>query len=272
MNKIKHALGIVRNDAAQALTEFAIVIPVVLMFYFAMLQWVQIVQTAQLVNYAAYAAARSYAVQWAIDTSSDKSTAVSHATDAAALALAPVARLVPGEVLSAPALVSLSAFPDFVSLGYGFLVAREVRLNPQFGGSIAITTETAVGSLQQVDVLIHYPQPIYMPGLSELWGIVGGSTLDKGSDIHADLKSLSAGLGGLVGVTGEVASYVPASEPSAFEGLFPGVWSSFAGVVSSVIGAVLPFPYMDVSGKCSMGIENWGSQSQWQPRQPGSGA
>ncbi len=49
---------VILDDGGQALTEFVIVIPIVLLFFFAMVQYFSIVQATQLENYAAFVAAR----------------------------------------------------------------------------------------------------------------------------------------------------------------------------------------------------------------------
>lgn len=80
MDKRLKREGIIRDDQAVALTEFAIVMPVVLFFFLAILQYFEIVRAAQMVNYAAYVAARSYAVLHSEDD----------AMKSAVMALAPI--------------------------------------------------------------------------------------------------------------------------------------------------------------------------------------
>jgi hypothetical protein len=257
MNRRIHNFSIVKDDRAVALTEFAIVIPVVLLFFLAILQYFVIVRTYQLVNYAAYAAARSYAVHASED---GPTNATATATDAAAWALAPVANLVPGEVFGiTPPVESSTLF----QLGEGFIVARYVRLNPYFGGNISIITND---NPDQVEVEINYPQPIYLPGLSGLWGFVGG-----GSNIHQDLMPLQNGLGGIIGVQEEVQNYITGAEPPGFETLFPGVWGNISTQIGNMVGSItkqmLPYPYINVHGKCCMEYESWGSQSAYSASQ-----
>jgi hypothetical protein len=263
-------LGVVKDDSAQALTEFVIVIPVVLLFFCAFLQYLVVVRASQLANYAAYAAARSYAVHASVDGEEEaRKTAVS----AAALAMAPVAHLVPGEIAG-------GTFTHFrtglLGLAEGFIVARFVRFNPHFGGSVEIAT---AGKPLQVDVNINYPQPIYIPGLAELWAITGGST-----DIHSDLRSLSEGLGGLVGAPYNAQQWVEGQFDRVIEGIPP--WLNYlvpefsgrltelqeylsqlaAAVVGTAVSRLLPFPYVNVRGKCSVGYEDWGGHDNWRPR------
>ena len=182
--------GIVGEDGAQALTEFVLIIPVVLLFFFVMIQSVVILLTSQLCNYAAYVAARSYSVHENIEGPAGATTI---ATRAAALALAPGARLVPGEVFGLPVGTLSSLLPDWVpgrcvaELGEGWWVAENIRLNNSVGGGGVICTEKR--KPDQVDVDLSYPQPIFIPGLAELWAFVAG---DKG--IHHSLSELRSGL------------------------------------------------------------------------------
>jgi hypothetical protein len=254
---------VLRDEGGVALTEVAIVMPVVLLFFLAILQYFVIVRTAQLVNYAAYAAARSYAVHASVDGAA---SATATATDAAAWALAPVANLAPGELAGITLPVPSS---NLLKLGEGFLVARYLRLNPQFGGSITITP-TPAGNPTQVEVDIAYPQPIGIWGLAPLWNTIG-----HGGNIQQDLRPLQGGLGGITGASNNVAQQVQGgisgAEPQGFEALFPGVWGDFASsvsnlagnAVSALTGSVLPFPYVNVPGKCYMEYENWGSQGSY---------
>ena len=59
--------NVVKDDGGQAMTEFVIVIPIILLFFFAMLQYFANVQASQLANYAAFVSARVYAVRASID-------------------------------------------------------------------------------------------------------------------------------------------------------------------------------------------------------------
>jgi hypothetical protein len=277
--KLKPRLsGFLADDAAAALTEFAIVIPLVLIVFFAMLQYVMVFRASQLGNYAAYAAARSYAVHAAV---AGEDAARETALDAAAMALSPIAPLVPGE-LRGIGLRLTRIDQGLLALGEGFVIARYVRLNPWFGGSLNISTEGS-GNLLQVNVEINYPQPIYIPGLAELWGLVGNP-----SDIHRDLRPLSEGLGGITGAPNWAGQWaglqVSQALPEWFQFLFPGAAQSLVNAATGLVGdavdvgknILLPFPYVNVRSKCSIGYEDWGSQDpEYRPRHRktvGSGA
>ena len=238
---------ILNDDAAVALTEFAIVIPVVLLTFLALLQYLIVVRSAQLVNYAAYAAARSYAVHAA---SENPNAAKEMAVKAAAYALAPVARLVPREIFGMGGSLLGGGIPGLLE---GYLMAR-MRLDPAIlGGSVQITT---TDSPHQVHVEINYPQPIYIPGLAELWNLVAGKK------IYYALKDLRQGLGGipapfLTSYEGyqelqyeydQMLARIRAFSPSFNPPRMPNIPAE----------DILFFPYINLSGNCSMGYEEWG--------------
>ncbi|TFH17060.1 MAG: hypothetical protein E4H02_03915 [Lentisphaerales bacterium] len=209
--------SIVRDDRAQALTEFAIVIPVMFLMFLLMIQYFIIAQCSQVGNYAAYCAARVYAVRECWDPDAQDT-----AEKAAALAYAPVSKLVPGEVPFF-AIGSLSdllpggmpdIFDNMVDLTEGFFVAHYFRLNKtDGGGSIDITKS---GSPEQINVVINYAYPIYIPGLATLWQITGGQ-----QDIKDDLEPMQAGL------------------------------------TLAKLSHVSLYPYVNVQSKCAMGNESW---------------
>jgi hypothetical protein len=242
--------GLFSNENGQALTEFAIIIPVVLLFFLAMVQYLLIVRTSQACNYAAYVAARVYAVRESVDGAAK---AKEKATDAAAIALAPVARLVPGELgpLPSPSGSLPGGFPlsGAAKLAEGYLIAKHVRLNSSVGGGGV--TITVGGNPKQVDVQIAYPQPIYLPGLAELWGLVAGER------IYTSMKPLRQGLQG-----------VPSKVLPAME-----TWDE-AKVLADKFGVPLSapvkfiLPYVNMRGKCSMGYEDWGRTALDKPRKP----
>jgi len=240
MNRRIQGSGIAKDDGAQALTEFAIVIPIVLLFFFAMLQYFSIVQASQLGNYAAYVAARSYAVHAALD---GVDQAKQTATTAAALALAPIARLLPGEVFGLPIGSFSNLLPDWMpgqqlaEIGEGWWVAENIRLNSNKGGGSITFTKS--GSPQQVDVAINYPQPIYVPGLAGLWDLVTGER------IYHSLQPLSLGLNG-----------VPGTSMPGFSDLDQAI-EQHPQLGSDVSSVYAILPYINVQSKCSMGYEDW---------------
>lgn len=251
------------DERGQAMTEFAIVMPILLLFFLGMIQYFQVFRAAQLANYAAYCAARAYAVHASVDGESE---AEQVALDAAALALAPVGRLVPGEVSGLNPLTGGSTGPG--ALAEGYLTARYFRLNSKAGGgSLTVQTSKFKGLPKQVDVQILYPQPIFIPGFAGLWNMIGGS----GHSIHEDLKPLSKGLDGVVGIDPGTDEH----RPEWFHFLFPSFRQRLLGEFDAVVRAMLPYPYVTVMAKCSMGYEDWGNLQgkpypQYRPRIPRS--
>jgi hypothetical protein len=250
---------IIPDEGGQALTEFVIVIPIVLLFFFAIVQYFSIVQATQLSNYAAFEAARVYAVSGAIDTN-----APSEAQYAASIAMAPVARPVPGEIggntfvgTSVDSLEndisSLSGGSSIVSdaADYceGYFMANYVRFNSSLlGGSVTVTNE---GSPAQVDVTISYPQPVYIPGLAGLWNFVG----------HGNIySSLSPNAQGLTGISGQLLPiYAGNSSLQNFSSELSQYDSGAANSLNSLISSLptVLLPYVNIQSKCSMGYSSW---------------
>jgi len=162
--------GMLRDQTGVALTEFAIVMPVLLLFFFAMVQFNSIVQAAMLGDYAAYVAARSYAVQEAVDAKGAEDTA----RNAAAMALAPVAELMPGEIGPIGS-ITFGLVSSFLGgpgkLLDGYFTARYIRLAAT---NFSVDSE---GTPKQVQVKITYPQPIFLPGLAGMWNLVAGPSI-----------------------------------------------------------------------------------------------
>ena len=259
-------VGVVKDENAVALTEFAIVMPIVLLFFLAMLQYFAIVQASQLGNYAAYVAARVYAVRASIDANDAKDKAET----AAAMVLAPIARPVPGE-FGGPSYGSIfggvlntilgNKFGNFAA---GYVMAKYVRLNSDLlGGGVTAKVE---GTPKQVNVTINYPQPIYIPGLAELWNLVTGDR------IYLSMKPLRQGLGGIPSIILPV--YETLDQAQQLEQLIaqydPGLAGSLSSFVSSI--PVVMLPYINIQSKCSIGYSDWGSKDpDYRPRKPSTG-
>jgi len=172
MNRSLKSKGFFQDDRGVALTEFVIVIPFVLLFFFAMLQYYEIVRTAQLANYGAYIAARSYSVRAAADKAPDSFGASDAAKFAAAWALAPVS--------------NVSGLPGSSDSSATTLLANAARgvILLSLGGFNASTN--AIGSHISADVSINYPQAINVPVFASIWNFVSGS----GSKIDTSLWPL----------------------------------------------------------------------------------
>jgi hypothetical protein len=255
MNRRIHNFSIVRDDKGVALTEFCIVIPIILLFFFAILQYFAVVRASQLGNYAAYVAARSYAVQAA---AVGDVQAQAMAKRAACMALAPIARPVSGEpgyglfnspLLNLGPLNALLGENAVYAANYfkGLAYVSAFRLQPNIlGGSVNITTN---GNPTQVNVAINYPQPVFVPGLAGMWNFVTGERIYHG------LQPLSQGLnanslpGALLPV---LSSYDQMQEQLAqFDYQLPSL-------------PFIIYPYVNIRSKCSMGYEDWSGTRQTQ--------
>jgi hypothetical protein len=255
----------IKDDRAQALAETAIVMPVIMLFFLVMLQYFSIIQAGQLGNYAAFAAARSYAVHGSVNSADD---ATNMAVKAAAIALAPIARFVPGELfglggdLSSMTSDVTSSLPTIfqtaADLVEGYACA-EWRLNSSSwggGGSVAISTtnyNSSTALSEEVDVNVQYPQPLFIPGLASLWNFVAGQKY------AASVAPLGAGLGGIAGMS------------SSILGDYSKVSSELSGLgftMPSTPPELSMETYVNIHSKCAVGYENWGmgSNASFMPR------
>jgi hypothetical protein len=271
MKRRKLRWNVILDEGGQALTEFVIVIPIVLLFFFAMVQYFSIVQATQLGNYAAFVAARVYAVSESCDTN-----AAAEAQQAASLALAPIARPVVNEIGGDTAFGSdvnqiesllqsigntTTLGSDILDYGEGYVMAQEVRFNGDLlGGSVTCSLTNYNSGPQQVNVTINYPQPIYMPGLESLWKFLGGT------NIYAATSSQAAGLTGVPAkllpfYAGDSSVQSDAQELSQYDS---GLGSSVQSFLSGLPTVLLP--YINVQSECSIGYSAWSGT----PRMPDS--
>lgn len=173
------------DDRGQALTEYALIIPLVLLMFFGLIQIVLVAQVAQLGNYAAQAAGRVYAVRSGVEGLDGD--AEDYAKKAAALVMAPVSRPAPGEQENIP-LDSLDDLPgDLDDVAVGYASALYLRMASLGGGDFKIERG---GDPEQVNVEIDYAYPIYLPGMAEAWSLVAG-----GKNIKDALNDMDVELG-----------------------------------------------------------------------------
>jgi Flp pilus assembly protein TadG len=254
---------IIPDEGGQALTEFVIVIPIMLLFFFAMIQYFSIVQASQLGNYAAFVAARVYAV----NESFDSTNAPDEATKAASIVLAPIARPALNEIGGdttfgndiSSVMSSLNSInggkllADARTFGEGYAMAKYARFNSDIlGGSVSCSLEAYNGgTVTQVVVNINYPQPIYVPGLTGLWKMLGGQ------NIYASLNPQAAGLTGipkylLPVYAGNSTLQSDVAQLSQYDS---GLASSVQNFISGL--PVVLLPYIDVQSECSIGYSAW---------------
>lgn len=258
MEKRLQREGMIRDDRAVALTEFCIVMPVILFFFLAILQYFEFVRASQMANYAAYVSARSYAV---LHSESD-------AKNAASLALAPVANNVSLGSLPISGIGSfLQDLGNLVPGGKGVVRFASGFANAylflSFGNftvttnSVAITSSSSGGgfanfvgglgggsswqspdSVTQVNVSINYPQFINIPGLRGLWVMLGSrdhsawdhSTLYRKFQYYNQMYQLADG-------------------------------TSSVGIGLSML---LADGCVNIPARCSTGYEPWGSPDDYQ--------
>lgn len=257
--------NVIPDEGGQALTEFVIVIPILLLFFFAMVQYFSIVQSTQLGNYAAFVAARVYAVNASYDTN-----ALATAQKSAYIAIAPVARPVLDEIggntevgsavngveswIQSLAQSSGSQLAvEALDFGEGYLMASDVRFNSDLlGGSIACgLTNFTSSSPTQVVVTINYPQPIFVPGLTSLWKMLGGT------NIYGALSAQSAGLTGiphylLPVYAGNSPIQSDVSQLSQYDSSLGNSVQNFISELPTVL-----LPYIDIQSECAIGYSDW---------------
>jgi hypothetical protein len=233
-NERLQSKGIVHDDQAVALTEFCIVMPVVLFLFLAVLQFFQVVRAAQMVNYASYIAARSYAVLHSED----------QAKTAAVMAMAPVSNNIGiqslgglgGGMSGISSLFSslASVTPGGARYGNGLISAY---LSLSFGNFSVATNAISGSSLTQVSVTINYPQFINIPGFGGLWRMFSGN-----DNFFASQNAALA-----------YAKYL-AQDLS---------WSKGLASADVLAGLALAQGSINVPGQCTTGYEAWGDPTAY---------
>lgn len=230
MNKrLKHQ-GIVRDDRAVALTEFCIVMPVVLFLFLAILQYFENVRAAQMVNYAAYVAARSYAVLH--DQDKAKTSAV--------MVLAPISNntSLPGNSSLGGALSGLDSFfgqlAGAIPGGQSAAVYAKGLVSAEGSlllGSFSVSSNQISGtSLAQVSVAIDYPQFINIPGFAGFWKMFSQNEL------------------------------LPPSLGYDYQNY---LWSKGLGAYAAAAALAVAEGCVDIPGRCATGYESWGSEDDY---------
>ena len=171
--RLARARRIPGDEGAQAMTEYVIVIPVVLLMFFSAVQTMVIAQTVQLANYAAFAAARSYATEYAKFERIGGNPAVDAADRArlvACMVMAPVSTGVNDEIPDGFHTLRQAAEGNRDSMIMqgimeGLTVAYVYRIKDfEVEGPSDPDDATAV-----IEVRFNYMLPIVLPGLNEMW-------------------------------------------------------------------------------------------------------
>ena len=250
------------DTSAQALTEAVIIIPAIVFFFAASLQTALITQTAQLANYAAFAAARSFATSHG--RFQDVGRAKSRAHLAACLVMAPVSQATPSE--------SNGAFNN-LRMTAGFLAASDTAYPVIEGFAMAYLTRIQNFTLSEPDlgydrddsilsISFDYMCPLKVPGLANMWDYL--FYREPGTGLPPSQTFANAFVGvTATGYRGDLADFQLAIQD--FTNLDP--WSApffqsaindIVGFVNSSVGSPATHPgNIPVKAKCAMGFEPW---------------
>ncbi len=270
-------IRILRDERAQAMTEYVIIIPIVIFVFAAALQTMFVAQAAQLANYAAFSAARSYATKYSQfkqkDAAHDPNTAHQEAMDkaqiAATLVMAPVSHAVTGE--------SISIFQPLRAAGAGAGKAVESFYGVLEGFTIAFIFRMKEFNITQLEppeddndgaiivCTFDYMCPLAIPGLAEMWNYLEdhrnppqatdweyfedtfeANPLFENADLLADAMAAMDGLFGAL---------------SSLLGDSPG-GSAMQDLQDFINGAAGSAPLgsranVRIKAKCAMGFEPW---------------
>ena len=177
MSLLRKARRIGSDERAQAMTEFVIVIPLVLFLFFAMLQTMMLAKASQLSNYAAFAAARSYATSFSkfFGESGDGNDAHDKATEraknTALLVMAPISHAQAGEALPLWRTLrnNTKGMPQVVQQFYGLAEGYVTAMIYRMKGFSLTLSGGADDPKSVVRVNFDYLMPISIPGFAEMW-------------------------------------------------------------------------------------------------------
>lgn len=170
--------SILHDDRAQALTEFVIVIPALLLMFFGCMQTMIIARAAQLSNYAAFASARTFATgysKYALDRSpaDAERKAIERARAAATMIMAPVSFGTTAEVPESFQDIRRQVRTNFIDNNQrmqgileGVAVAAVFRIQ-NFRVNLPPGYQNDSRAVISVD--FDYVQPLDLPGLAEVW-------------------------------------------------------------------------------------------------------
>lgn len=273
MNLRRLTTGFGKDEKAQALTEFVIVIPVVLLTFFAAIQTMVIAQCSQQVNYAAFIAARSYATSyWELyqdknknHTNADKA-AQKRARNAATLVMAPVSHAQFGEGLPMWNAIrgTFDGLPEIVEnlygLGEGYVVAYVYRMKIKDSKIIASTPSNKNDPKGILRAEFDYLCPISIPGLSELWMFFyrkkpdATGTISQHYELGApfvDAGGVSKAINSVQNLLVAIAKFVPEAHNLNLQ------IDDFTQKLHNTVGFLGAPMNIRITGKCAMGFEPW---------------
>ncbi|MCE9614438.1 MAG: pilus assembly protein [Lentisphaerae bacterium] len=204
---MKRPFQIWSDESAQALTEFAVVGPIVFFIFFASFQFIAMWNVQMMVDYAAFCAARSIAVQ---EAHIGPAAAGILARAAASVALMPVSKPVKGEAAAYLQLLGggsvLSALKSKAKVEQDLLMALGRSLNQVTGdgnsnakvlekmswlltawGRINVGSpptalsygKQSAGGLTEVSLELRYDYPLFIPGFAEFWNYLTGTPMEN---------------------------------------------------------------------------------------------
>lgn len=204
-----------RDDKGQMLVEMAITLPLVLFMFFAVLQYLFLVNVSLAGHYAAFIASRSYAVH----ESADHDDAIFYSKMAASMAYTPLSSPAPGESLyyaTQTAFDPLAQIQSEINSGLSAigvsvdLLGWFINLLPDSSGMdnvvngipkpvrafifayLRMDLHKSEGSdgmeimapddkynLPQISMRLNYRLPLWLPGFAETWDLAGGDDVNS---------------------------------------------------------------------------------------------
>jgi hypothetical protein len=271
MNLLRKARRIGSDERAQAMTEFVIVIPLVLFLFFAMLQTMMLAKASQLSNYAAFAAARSYATSFSkfFGESGDGNDAHDKATEraknTALLVMAPISHAQAGEALPIwrPLRNSVKNQSQKVQELYGLAEGYVTAMIFRMKGFNLTLSGGADDPKSVVRVNFDYLMPISIPGFAEMWNYLRVrdksasmlETFDLGapfvdpSEMSSALTSVLDGLGAVEDIVDDIGG----------GGVFGGITDQIESIAEILYGGGYAGAMHNVTlkAKSICGFEPW---------------
>lgn len=274
MNKLRRILRLHRDDRAQAMAEFVIIVPVVLFLFFAILQAMVVARAALLTNYAAFAAARSYATSFgryfgeSEDGNQADEDASDLAKDAALLVMAPVSHAQSGEAMTIwkPIRAGVKSSPQilqrFYGLAEGYITAMIYRMK-----NFSVTLDGGADDpTSVVKVQFEYLVPISIPGFAEMWNYL--RVRDKSQTL--DQMFESGGPGALSGTASQVLETLATVDDLLGGGQLSGIQGSINGALDSIYnsGFLGSRSNVKLDARAVCGFEPWSGSVRTDDTEP----
>ena len=263
MKALKRMRRIGQDDRAQAMAEFVIIIPVVLFLFFSMLQSMLVARTALLTNYAAFAAARSYATSFSLffgesgDANQAHDDATAQAKDAALLVMAPVSHAQSGEAMMVwkPIRSTMKSMPQVVQRFYGIAEGYVTAMIYRMKGFNLTLDGAADSPTSVVKVEFDYLVPISIPGFAEMWNYL--RVRDKSQSLDQAFEA--GGPGALSGTASEVLDAIATLDDLIGGGQLSGIQNSIDTAMDTIYnsGLVGARNNVELKAKAVCGFEPW---------------